>query len=190
MPDLCFGGISTTQNESQIDSMSRSTGLFTTLFVLSEEAEPSFYRITTSLRRSNGQRAVGTQLNPRGNAAQKLLNGQATYGYVYTLGLPFLCAYAPILDAAGKIIGAACTGTSVKDANNPLLLAARGVTYKRSCLSPGLLREVLPWLDRKTVSFLCKGTVSGRLSLLRMSGPRSAMSKPRSGEWLRRCGAR
>lgn len=125
MPELCFGGISTTQNESQIDSISRSTGLFTTLFVLSEEVEPSFYRITTSLRRSNGQRAVGTQLNPRGNAAQKLLNGQATYGYVYTLGLPFLCAYAPILDAAGKIIGAACTGTSVKDANDPVLLAAR-----------------------------------------------------------------
>ena len=125
MPDLCFGGISTKLNCSQIDSLSRSSGLFTTLFVLSEEPKPSFYRIATSLRRSNGQRAVGTQLNPRGNAAQKLLRGESTYGYVYTLGLPFLCAYAPILDAAGKVIGAACTGTSVKEANNPLLLAAK-----------------------------------------------------------------
>ncbi len=125
MPDLCFGGISTKLNYSQIDLLSRSSGLFTTLFVLSEGPKPSFYRIATSLRRSNGQRAVGTQLNPRGNAAQKLLQGESTYGYVYTLGLPFLCAYAPILDVAGKIIGAACTGTSVKEANNPLLLAAR-----------------------------------------------------------------
>ncbi len=125
MPELCFGGISTKLNYSEIDSLSRSTGLSTTLFVLSEGAEPNFYRIATSLRRNDGQRAVGTQLNPRGNAAQKLLQGESTYGYVYTFGLPFLCAYAPILDAAGRVIGAACTGTSVKEINKPLLLAAK-----------------------------------------------------------------
>ena len=126
VPDLCFGGISINRNFSQIDSLGRSTGLFTTLFVLSEDIRPSFVRVATSLRRSDGQRAVGTQLNPRGNAAQILLKGESTYGYVFTLGLPFLCAYAPIFDSAGKVIGAACTGTSVKDANNPLLLAAKG----------------------------------------------------------------
>ena len=126
IPDLCFGGMSMRQTSPQVDSLSRSSGLFTTLFVLSDDVRPSFYRIATSLRRSDGQRAVGTQLNPRGNAAQKLLSGESTYGYVYTLGLPFLCAYAPIFDATGKVIGAACTGTSVKDANNPLLLAAKG----------------------------------------------------------------
>ena len=126
MPDLCFGDISMNTNFFQIDSLSRGTGLFTTLFVLSDDLRPSFYRVATSLRRSDGQRAVGTQLNPRGNAAQRLLQGESTYGYVYTLGLPFLCAYAPIFDTTGKVIGAACTGTSVKDANNPLLLAAQG----------------------------------------------------------------
>ena len=125
LPDLYFGETSVHRNLPQIDSLSRSTGLFTTLFVLSNDLRPSFRRVATSLRRSDGQRAVGSQLNPRGNAAQKLLNGESTYGYVYTLGLPYLCAYAPILDAAGNIVGAACTGTSVKEINNPLLLATR-----------------------------------------------------------------
>ena len=125
LPDLYFGSSNMRLNDAHIDSLGRSTGLFTTLFVLSDGPKPTFYRIATSLRRSNGQRAVGTQLNPRGIAAQKLLQGESTYGYVYTLGLPFLCAYAPIRDATGKVIGAACTGTSVKEVNNPLLLAAR-----------------------------------------------------------------
>ncbi len=125
LPDLYFGSSNMKFNDAHIDSLGRSTGLFTTLFVLSDGPKPTFYRVATSLRRSNGQRAVGTQLNPRGIAAQKLLQGDSTYGYVYTLGLPFLCAYAPILDATGKVIGAACTGTSVKEVNNPLLLAAR-----------------------------------------------------------------
>ena len=125
LPDLYFGSSNMKLNDAQIDSLGRSTGLFTTLFVLSDGPQPTFYRIATSLRRSNGQRAVGTQLNPRGIAAQKLLQGESTYGYVYTLGLPFLCAYAPILDAAGEVIGAACTGISVKEVNHPLLLAAR-----------------------------------------------------------------
>lgn len=126
MPQLCFGGVSMNLNCTRIDPLSRSTGLFTTVFVLSEELEPKFYRVATSLRRSDGQRAVGTQLNPRGNASQKLLKGESAYGYVYILGLPHLCAYAPIFDPNRKVIGAVCTGTSVKDANNPLLLAAHG----------------------------------------------------------------
>ncbi len=125
LPDLCFGETSIGPNFPQIDSYSRSTGLFTTIFVLSNDLRPSFRRVVTSLRRSDGRPAVGNKLNPHGNAAQKLLQGESTYGYVYMLGLPFLCAYAPILDAAGQVIGAACTGISVKEVNHPLLLAVK-----------------------------------------------------------------
>ncbi len=125
LPELCFGGVSTNFDSTRIDALSRATGLFVTLFVLSEEFQPSFYRVATTVRRSDGQRALGTQLNPRGSAAQKLLKGESTYGYVYVLGLPFLNAYAPIFDTTGKVIGAACTGISTKEANNSPLLAAK-----------------------------------------------------------------
>ena len=112
MPDLCFGGKSVNFSEEQVDAVRRQTGLTATLFVRSEatDGRPSFYRVATTVLRRDGERAVGTQLNPKGTVARKLEAGQSTYGYVYILGVPYISAYAPILDSAGEMVGAVYVG--------------------------------------------------------------------------------
>ena len=119
IPELCFGASAMNLNHMQIDELSRSTGLFISLFVLTSERKPEFYRIATSIQRMDGQRAVGTQLNSQSAAARKLLKGESVYGYVYISGVSYLCGYAPICDAAGQVIGAACAGSSSRIANTP-----------------------------------------------------------------------
>lgn len=112
MPDLCFGGKSVNYSEEQVDAVRRQTGLTATLFVRSDATDgtPTFYRVATTVTRRDGERAVGTQLNPKGTVARKLEAGQSTYGYVYILGVPYISAYAPILDSAGEMVGAMYAG--------------------------------------------------------------------------------
>lgn len=112
MPDLCFGGKSVNFAEEQVDSVRRQTGLTATLFVRSDELDgtQTFHRVATTVTRRDGQRAVGTQLNPQGTVARKLQAGESTFGYVYILGIPYISAYTPIRDVAGEVIGALYVG--------------------------------------------------------------------------------
>jgi len=119
MPDLCFGERSMNFKYEQVDTVQRTTGLTSTLFVLAaDKSGKAFYRVATTVRRSTGQRATGTQLNPRGSVARRLMLGESTYGYVYILGMPHVAAYAPILDTVGEVIGATYVGQAVGD-NSP-----------------------------------------------------------------------
>ena len=115
MPELCFGGRSINLQYAAIDEVHRRTGLVTSLMVLAEDRGGlrHFYRVATNMRRANGERATGTQLNPRGQLAVDLLAGRSAYGYFYVLGVPYLAAYEPILDAAGETIGAMYVGKSI-----------------------------------------------------------------------------
>lgn len=112
VPDLCFGGKSVNYSEEQVDSVRRRTGLTATLFVRSDEPDgtQTFRRVATTVTRRDGERALGTQLNPRGTVARKLQNGESTFGYVYILGVPYISAYAPLRDVAGEIVGATYVG--------------------------------------------------------------------------------
>ena len=114
-PELCFGGRSTNLQFEQVDAVHRRSGLTTTLFVLGETrtGEQYFTRVATNVTRGNGERATGTQLNPKGTAARRLLAGQSTYGYVYILGVPHVALYNPIVDAVGDIVGASYVGQAL-----------------------------------------------------------------------------
>ena len=129
MPELRFGRHTVNLDYTQVDLVHRATGLTATLFVLAEEAsgQRNFYRIATNVKRVNGERATGTQLNPRAAAAASLLAGLGTVGYAYILGVPYLAAYEPIKTPQGETIGAAYVGRPVQPTNaspNPTLTGA------------------------------------------------------------------
>lgn len=115
LPDLCFGGKSVNYSEEQVDSVHRRTRLTATLFVRTDEPDGTqlFHRVATTVTRRDGERAVGTQLNPRGTVSRKLQNGESTFGYVYILGVPYISAYSPLRDIAGEIVGALYVGRVV-----------------------------------------------------------------------------
>ncbi len=67
-------------------------------------------RVTTTVRKPDGSRAVGTQL-VHGPAYEAVLNhGQSWKGELKVLDLPYLASYEPLKDTGGKVIGAVFTG--------------------------------------------------------------------------------
>ena len=117
IPDLYFGTSRMNDRFDEVDALHRRTGFTTTLFVLGQRAgNPVFFRITTNVKRRNGDRVTLTPLNPKGDVARSLLAGHPTYGHVFILGAPYVAAYSPIKDPAGHVIGATYVGRAIDSA--------------------------------------------------------------------------
>lgn len=76
-------------------------------------ASQAFYRISTNVQKTDGQRAMGTILSRA--VFDKILNGETYYGNANILGEMYQAAYEPIKDSSGKIIGALYTGVPIQD---------------------------------------------------------------------------
>lgn len=81
-----------------------------TVFVRSGD---DFVRITTSVKKKGGGRAVGTLLDRSHPAWPRLLAGEPFTGYATIFGTQFMTRYDPIRDAAGQVIGARYVGLDV-----------------------------------------------------------------------------
>jgi methyl-accepting chemotaxis protein len=65
-----------------------------------------FIRISTNVRKDDGTRAIGTQLDTQGRVIGEIRGGRGFYGVVDILGNPYVTGYEPILDATLKnVIG-------------------------------------------------------------------------------------
>ena len=103
VPNLLLGKTPQANRFELVDSIVDRFGGSATLFVKSGD---EFVRVSTSLRKSDGSRAVGTILDPQGKALPELLQGKAFYGVVDILGEPYITGYEPMMDGKGNIIGA------------------------------------------------------------------------------------
>jgi len=70
-------------------------------------------RIDTNVLRSDGSRAIATNLDPKGKAFSALSAGQTFHGVVDILNEPYITRYDPMYDDQGKIIGAYYVGYKV-----------------------------------------------------------------------------
>ena len=102
-PNLRFGGRSQALGTALVDGVTGIAGGSATLFARDGQ---DFVRIATNVKTADGQRAVGTALDPNGKAYAALSRGEAFYGQVDILGSPYLTGYEPIVDGAGKVVGA------------------------------------------------------------------------------------
>ena len=117
--DLRFGGTSMTGRDAVVDGVVRRMGGTATLFVLSGD---NFVRVSTNVRQSDGQRAVGTLLDPSGRVIRLLRRGESFLGVVDILGEPYFTAYEPIFAVGDskenpfqdRVIGAWYTGFPVQ----------------------------------------------------------------------------
>ncbi|MGD0800571.1 MAG: Cache 3/Cache 2 fusion domain-containing protein [Terracidiphilus sp.] len=107
VPDLHMGGESQVMNFAMVDHLKELAGGTGTLFVWDGS---SFTRVTTSVLKPDGSRAVGTVLDPKGKAFAALSQGQSFKGVVDILGVPYTTNYQPMLDGDGKLAGAWYTG--------------------------------------------------------------------------------
>jgi methyl-accepting chemotaxis protein-2 (aspartate sensor receptor) len=92
------------------DRFTRETGGNATIFVAHGD---DFVRVTTSVRKENGDRAVGTILDHASPAYARLKAGKAYVGLVTLFGKQTITSYDPVLDAGGKVIAVLYVGIDI-----------------------------------------------------------------------------
>jgi len=84
------------------DRFTQLTGVYATVFVRRGD---DFIRISTSHKKENGARAIGTLLDHAHPGYRLVLDGQTYTGPANLFGGMYMTRYEPIKDAAGKVIG-------------------------------------------------------------------------------------
>ncbi len=92
------------------DGFSQSTGMVATVFARDGD---EFIRITTSVRKQDGQRAIGTPLDRSQPAYDDVLRGRTHLGYATIFGKQYLTHYEPVRDNSGQVIGILFVGLDI-----------------------------------------------------------------------------
>jgi len=87
-----------------IDSLTRTVGAAATIFAY-DAAKDDFTRVTTSIKKADGSRAVGTDLGKTSPAYAAIKEGRRFTGEAAILGSPYLTVYTPIKNPTGQVIG-------------------------------------------------------------------------------------
>jgi methyl-accepting chemotaxis protein len=111
-PRLLNGNTLLNLNYSEVDRFTLNTGSTATLFVIRGE---DFVRVTTSVKKQNGERAVGTVLDRSHPGYRELRRGQSYTGYATLFGKQYMTQYEPIRDSTGEVIGALYVGLDVSE---------------------------------------------------------------------------
>ena len=75
-----------------------------------DPAQNDFVRLSTSVKKADGSRAIGTVLGNKGIVFPVVMQGQIYMGTANILGIPYQTGYMPIMDKAGKITGVLYVG--------------------------------------------------------------------------------
>ncbi len=99
---------------SVVDDSVSYVGGNATIFTF-DAAQDKFIRRVTTVKKENGERAVGTALAPDSPAQTYIRRGEAYYGPTILFGTQFYTAYQPTFDSAGKVNGVLYVGVPVAD---------------------------------------------------------------------------
>ncbi len=111
-PSLLLGDEVLNNNFAEVDEFKQMSGGVATVFVRSGE---DFIRISTSLTKQDGNRAIGTVLDHQHPAYQRLLAGQNYIGRAVLFDRAYMTQYSPVRDAAGKVIAVLFIGFDYTD---------------------------------------------------------------------------
>ena len=100
-------------NHALVDAIGERTGMIATVFIRDGD---DFRRITTTVKKPDGSRAVGTMLGKGSQAYQPIVDGRLYLGEAAILGERYLTAYDPLFDDGGRIVGIKFLGVTVADA--------------------------------------------------------------------------
>jgi methyl-accepting chemotaxis protein len=99
--DIVFGATKMGGNFVIVDEIKTKYGATATIFA---KKGANYVRITTNVMK-DGQRALGSVLDPSGPAYASINQGKPFYGLVDILGKMFDTGYEPIKTEAGEIVG-------------------------------------------------------------------------------------
>ena len=102
VPAIHFGTTKMNNNFVLVDEVQKEAGGTATIFVKSGD---EFVRVATNVKKDDGSRAIGTNLDPKGKAIAAIAKGESYFGEVDILGKPYVTGYEPIRDASSNVIG-------------------------------------------------------------------------------------
>ncbi|MDP2255269.1 MAG: Cache 3/Cache 2 fusion domain-containing protein, partial [Polaromonas sp.] len=165
-------GVPVNDNTTEVDAfVAGFPGGNATVFVVQGE---DFRRIATSVKKENGERAVGTLLDRKSPAYAVLRANKKFVGRITLFGRPFMTVYEPIRDSAGKVVAVFYIGLDISQQQaslkkqvdqtrlfstgglyivNPTANTAEAVLVFHPVSAGKKLAEVLPsqsaqWVDR------------------------------------------
>jgi methyl-accepting chemotaxis protein len=114
-PTLRLGSEVLNNNFKEVDEFRQTTAGVATVFVRSGD---DFIRVSTSLTKQDGSRAIGTLLDRAGPAYAPVMSGQSYIGRALLFGRFYMSQYTPVRDSSGKIIAVLYVGFDYTDAQN------------------------------------------------------------------------
>ncbi|RON03907.1 methyl-accepting chemotaxis protein [Pseudomonas brassicacearum] len=114
-PGLHLGNEVLNNNFDKVDEFKQMTAGVATLFVRSGE---DFIRVSTSLSKQDGSRAIGTLLDHAHPAYQRLIAGQSYVGRALLFDRSYMTQYTPVRDSSGKVIAVLFVGFDYTDAQS------------------------------------------------------------------------
>ncbi len=122
-PALRAGGQPLNNQNAIVDRFTEASGGVATVFARDGD---DFVRIATSLKKEDGSRALGTQLD-RGHPAYELVRQGKSYTGLATLfGKRYMTSYFPLTDATGAVVGIAFIGLDFAEQTASLAKALAG----------------------------------------------------------------
>lgn len=98
------------ENNAFSDDFLNRTGAISTLFVRSGN---DFIRVATSLRKENGDRAMGTLLDTTSPAFAAVTRGEVYRGLALLFGKRYITQYQPVKNGEGQVIGIIFVGVDI-----------------------------------------------------------------------------
>lgn len=114
-PALLLNGKPLNNDFREADEFRQMTAGVATVFVRKGE---DFIRISTSLTKQDGSRAIGTLLDHQHPAYSRLLAGQNYVGRAVLFDRSYMTQYTPVLDTSGRVIAVLFVGFDYTDAQN------------------------------------------------------------------------
>lgn len=100
-PLISAGGFTLNNNFAKVEAFTDLTGAVATVFALSGD---DFVRVSTSLKKEDGSRAMGTFLGKKSPAYENIMKKQKYVGNARLFGKDYITVYAPIIED-DKILG-------------------------------------------------------------------------------------
>jgi len=113
-PVLRSGGEVVNGNFTQVDAFTRETGdkSVATIFARRDD---EFIRISTSLKKEDGTRAVGTSLDHKHPAFASLIENRDYTGKASLFGRDYMTRYEPFTDKTGAVVGVYFIGFEISE---------------------------------------------------------------------------
>ncbi|WP_421849948.1 methyl-accepting chemotaxis protein [Marinomonas sp.] len=116
-------------NFSKPDQFTSMTGGTATVFIRYGD---DFLRVSTSLKKTDGERAYGTLLGKGHPGYKKLINGEIYSGPAALFGRHYMTKYVPFKDAKGKVIGILYVGFDYTEGLKSLEKKINGLSYGKT----------------------------------------------------------